>query len=75
MLGPVTTRYGSFVELCVHYRSHILRHRGAPRKHLLIVCVRQQWITKHDIAAPAGAAEEAMLCLGRVSCFGSSWKN
>ena len=31
------------------------RHRGAPRKH--VACAWLQTITKHDIVAPAGAAE------------------
>ena len=44
------------------------RHRGAPRKHL--ACIRQQRITKHDIVAPAGAAEGALLCLGRAAPAG-----
>ena len=51
-------------------RPPALRHRGAPREHL--VYVRLQWITKHDTVAPDGAAEEALLCLGRAGFFGGS---
>ena len=39
-----------------------------------LVCVRQQRITKHDIVAPTGVAERALLCLGRAGCFGSNWR-
>ena len=43
--------------------------RGPPSKYL--VCARQQRILKHDIGAPAGAAEGAQLCLGDAGCIGS----
>ena len=84
-MGPVTTTYGPareiylcerardkrYASFCVHVRTlklfPALRHRGAPRKKL--VWVRQQRILKHDIVAPAGAAEGAQLCLERAGRF------
>ena len=45
-----------YLHVFVLLRSPALRHRGAPRKHL--VCVRQQRITKHDIVERAASAAD-----------------